>query len=232
MFPFFHIALPLLIFEIQPIKERYRVNRAALIIGSILPDIIDKVLELLAVGPGKGYAHTLIFAVISTAIIHFSFKKDKSKSFPFFIGLIIHFVLDFPCPVFYPFFGFEFIDIHEDPIKYWWEIPLRFPLVIASEIIGVFILIVIIKDRKLYSLDDILRYFKSHDGEGKNNDGMYREQFYFSLIFIVSYLSLFILILILLTYFIITHIISVVIFIPLTVPLLYLFFYKSEWNKK
>ncbi len=41
MFLLFHIALPLLIFEIPYIKDNFKINRLALIIGAVISDLID-----------------------------------------------------------------------------------------------------------------------------------------------------------------------------------------------
>jgi inner membrane protein len=66
-----------------------------LIIGSLLPDIIDKPLALFPIGPGRGYAHTLAFALLVFFIgLYFYFKQKKTLALGLSFGVFSHLILD------------------------------------------------------------------------------------------------------------------------------------------
>ena len=159
MYPIFHVALPLVFTEIPKIKN-LRPNRLTLIIGTLLPDIIDKSLFLLGYGNGRLFSHNLLFVGISFLILFLFTKRNLRVSIPFLLGLIAHLFMDMPqVPLFYPFLSYEF-GIIEEP--FWWWIKNLFtnPLVITTEITGlVFLFFILIKNR-LYHMRDILIYLK------------------------------------------------------------------------
>ena len=160
MFPIFHVAVPLIIFELPLIKKKFEFNRFALIIGSLLPDIIDKFLLFLNLGSGRGISHTILFVLISSIILHFITKGRKSMSIPFFVGMVIHLILDLPeVPLFYPFIMYEFIMI-EDPFGLWLYTLFNNPVVYLTEITGILIIIFILINNKLYSRKEITNYLK------------------------------------------------------------------------
>jgi len=151
--------LPLILTEIPRIK-RLKINRLSLIIGALLPDIVDKPLFLLDLGGGRLYSHNLLFVIITFLIVYFSSKRNKSISLPFLYGIISHIILDLPyVPLFYPFLSYELYYI-EEPLLYWLMKFWTDPLVTITEISGIlFILFIIIND-KLYHKRDILNYLK------------------------------------------------------------------------
>ena len=103
MFPFFHIAVPLIVLEIPYIKSRFSFNRFTIIIASIFPDIIDKPLLFLSLGTGRGISHTLIFLLSSTLILYLISKRNIIMTLSFLYGISFHFILDLPeVPLFYP----------------------------------------------------------------------------------------------------------------------------------
>ena len=158
MFPIFHVAIPLILFELPLVKKRFEFNRFALIIGSLLPDIIDKFLLFLKLGSGRGISHTILFVLISSIILHFITKGRKSISIPFFVGMVIHLILDLPeVPLFYPFIMYEFIMI-DDPFGQWLFTLFNEPVVYLTEIIGILILIFIVINNKLYSFSRITTF--------------------------------------------------------------------------
>jgi len=160
MFPIFHVAVPLIIFELPLIKKKFEFNRFALIIGSLLPDIIDKFLLFLNLSSGRGISHTILFVLISSIILHFITKGRKSISIPFFVGMVVHLILDLPeVPLFYPFIMYEFIMI-EDPFGLWLYTLFNNPVVYLTEIIGILIFIFILINNKLYSRKEITNYLK------------------------------------------------------------------------
>jgi len=163
LFPIFHVAVPLIIFELPLIKKKYKFNRFALIIGSLLPDIIDKFLLFLKLGSGRGISHTILFVLISSIILHFITKGRKAISLPFFVGMVIHLILDLPeVPLFYPFIMYDFIII-DDPIGLWLYSLFNNPIVYLTEITGVLIFIFILINNKLYNIKEIVNYLKNND---------------------------------------------------------------------
>lgn len=162
IFPIFHIALPLITFEIPQIKKRYRVNRLALIIGSMFPDIVDKALLFLKLANGRAYFHSLLFVFISFGILFLLSKGNKPISFSFLIGMLFHLMLDLPdIPLFYPFIIYDFIYV-EDPLPHWIHTLMTSPVVQATEIIGIGLLIFIVIHNKLYNFKDLLDYLKTN----------------------------------------------------------------------
>ncbi len=167
MFPIFHIALPLIFTEIPRIKK-LKFNRFALLIGSVLPDLIDKPLLLLGFGTGRYFSHNLLFVLISFFTLFLLTKKNIRMSLPFLCGVSIHLILDIPyVPFFYPFILYEDILIGE-PILFWMEAYLTKPLIQITEIAGVIFFAYILIKNKLYHLKEIKDYLK-----GKNSSILY-----------------------------------------------------------
>ncbi|KKM72286.1 hypothetical protein LCGC14_1422010 [marine sediment metagenome] len=161
MFPIFHVALPLIFTEIPRIKK-LQFNRFALLIGSILPDLIDKPLLLLGFGTGRYFSHNLLFVLISFFTLFLLSKKNLGMSLPFLCGVSIHLILDIPyVPFFYPFILYEDILIGE-PILFWMEAYLTKPLIQITEIAGVIFFAYILIKNRLYNTKDILLYFKGN----------------------------------------------------------------------
>lgn len=159
IFPIFHLAVPLIIFEIPQIKKKVQFNRFALLIGAIIPDIIDKTLMFLNISSGRGYSHTLLFALISSSLILLLTKGNKAITMSYFIGTLFHLLLDLPeIPLFFPLVPYDFIYI-EDPFGQWLFTLLNEPLIYVTEIIGIVILVFIVVNNKLYNINKIRNYF-------------------------------------------------------------------------
>ena len=166
MFPIFHVALPLIFTEIPRIKK-LQFNRFALLIGSVLPDLIDKPLLLLGFGTGRYFSHNLLFVLISFFALFLLTKKNKGVALPFLFGVSIHLILDLPyVPFFFPFILYEDIIISE-PVLFWIEAYLTKPLIQITEIAGVIFFAYILIKNRLYNTKDILLYFKGDYLPGK-----------------------------------------------------------------
>lgn len=162
MFPIFHIAIPLVLFEVPQIKQKMKVNRFSLIIGALLPDIVDKSWLLLGLSSGRGFSHTLIFLMASFLGLFAITKGNKPVSYSFLIGTLSHILLDLPyVPLFYPFVLYEF-PILEDPIPYWLNVLFTNPIVFITEIIGIGILLFIVVNNRLFSIKEIINYLKTN----------------------------------------------------------------------
>ncbi|MHA1843671.1 MAG: metal-dependent hydrolase [Promethearchaeota archaeon] len=149
----------MIFFEIPRIKRKNNVNRLALLIGSILPDLIDKPLMLMRLENGRGGAHTLLFAFLSFLVTYIFFKNNKSISYSLLIGILFHLALDLPyVPLFFPFI-YEDISFEEYPFEKWYE-ALFNPLFFTTELLGGSMILFIIFYNKLFSITAIWTYLK------------------------------------------------------------------------
>jgi len=109
------------------------------LIGSMLPDAIDKPLFLLGLAPsGRYISHTLLFVAVSFAATYLATKKVTAAS-ALSLGVLLHLSLDMEhsVPWFYPFVDYVF-----EP----YAIIFRFdPFLISAEIIGIILLFAIVK---------------------------------------------------------------------------------------
>ena len=153
MFPLFHIFFPLFVLELiisfKKIKlEKFQ--RFWLILGSILPDLIDKPISLITKTiSGRGIAHTPIFIFFLCFLIFF-ITRNKWISLSLGFGMIFHLLLDIPIvPWFWPFIPLESYNYGLDS---WIYTILHDPLIISTEIISLIgILIIIISYKILFN---------------------------------------------------------------------------------
>jgi len=170
MFPLFHLAVPLAISEIPYIRRRFRINRFVLLVGAMIPDIIDKLLLFIELGSGRFISHTLLFLfssslilLLATHIVQYWNASNENKityiiPASYFIGVLIHILLDLPeIPLLYPFIPYEFVYV-EEPINYWFKVLLTNPVVLITEITGIFFILSVIVKNKLYHLKDMWHY--------------------------------------------------------------------------
>lgn len=170
MFPLFHLAVPLGLSEIPYIKKNFRINRFSLLFGALSPDIFDKFLYFIGIGPGRFICHTLIFLISSTIMVFIlsqllRFKKSPNlnKSYnaiaiSYFVGVSIHLLLDLPkVPLLYPFI--PNIPITEgDKLIVWITKLITDPIVIITEISGLILILYVFFKNKLYHLKDMWYY--------------------------------------------------------------------------
>jgi inner membrane protein len=113
-----------------------------LLIGAILPDIIDKPLGLFNIGSGRSISHTLLFLLIFTllGLILYAARKWK-RILVLAAGILAHLILDSmwlnPHTFFWPFFGSHFSA--GDPSEWlsrWWSLLVGDPIVLICEAIG------------------------------------------------------------------------------------------------
>ena len=122
-----------------------------LIIGSVLPDIIDKPLGVFffrdTFSNGRIYPHTLLFLVILAAAGYYLYRRRQSTwLLVLAFGTFAHHVLDeiwlTPKTMLWPFLGFAFdrVDV-EDWLSFWlWDM-FDYPHVFIPEILGLVILL-------------------------------------------------------------------------------------------
>jgi membrane-bound metal-dependent hydrolase YbcI (DUF457 family) len=128
-----------------------RIDIRLLLLGSILPDIIDKPLGYLifrnTINNGRIYCHTLLFTIILSIAAFYLWKyKHKIWLIPVAFGVFMHLVLDEmwfkPHTLLWPLYGASFQPGDWD--FYWGEIVHRFslnPSIYIPEIIGGLVLI-------------------------------------------------------------------------------------------
>ncbi len=158
IYPLCHLAVPLLLFEIPRIKERFNVNRLALIIGSLYPDIIDKSIHLITKVTGIMYCHNFLFVFLSFLGVHLIAKGKKQISIPFLIGAMIHLGLDMPSiPIFSPFISYNYTVI-DQPVEYYVSKYFNNLFIITTELISGIVLLFLILKNKLYHYDRLKEY--------------------------------------------------------------------------
>jgi hypothetical protein len=111
-----------------------------LLIGSILPDLIDKPLVLVGITHyGRYIGHTLTAGVIISLIL-LAITRKKIVSISLFFGYLLHLIEDMPffIPWFYPFVNYDFLTYYEFA-------GIITPMNIAFEIIGFILLIYILQ---------------------------------------------------------------------------------------
>lgn len=138
-----------------------KIDYRFILIGALLPDIIDKPLGLIVLNYGNGrmIAHTLVFALLLTAA---AFYKKDMRLYALSGGTWMHLLLDsmwlFPVTLLWPLLGNFQRGIHTIGM-----IPasINQPLVFASEIIGIAILLCIAVKNKMYKKSNLIRFFKT-----------------------------------------------------------------------
>ncbi|MFA5384805.1 MAG: metal-dependent hydrolase [Eubacteriales bacterium] len=133
------------------LKTPELIDYRLVLVGSMLPDIIDKPLGCLilreSLGNGRVYCHTLVFLLFLFGIGIFTWYKLKRPGFLALAGgSFAHFVLDgmwlYPSTFFWPAYGWGFAkDNTEGWLANWIESLLNNPYVFVPEIIGGLILI-------------------------------------------------------------------------------------------
>ncbi len=131
-----------------------------LIIGSMLPDIIDKPLaSFVNFGNGRSVSHTLLFALIFVLPgIYFYISRRWTWFLALAIGIVFHLILDLmwqtPRTLFWPYYGWIFPPkATTDVLNVWISILITDRLTEAFELAGFIIFAVflwtLIRQRKL-----------------------------------------------------------------------------------
>jgi len=136
-----------------------------LLIGSLLPDIIDKPVGIFlfgeTFGSGRIYAHTLLFLIVISLVGYFLYRRySKNWLLVLSFGTFVHLILDEMWleaeTLLWPLYGFAF---PETDITGWWQDMFRLlvadPGVFIPEIVGGVILIlfvwVVVTNRKVFA---------------------------------------------------------------------------------
>jgi len=148
MLPLGHVGVNFMVLNLFR-RMRSRRNLTLLVLGSLLPDIIDKPLGLLmfhGFGNGRLIAHTLMFNLAILAIV-LAFKRDL-VIVP--TASLLHLIEDRmwrePKILFYPFMG----DFPKKPVVPWYVRIERIvqayhdPTILLSDLLGAILLIVFV----------------------------------------------------------------------------------------
>lgn len=135
MFPFLHLIVPALIFEIPQLRERLKWERFYVLLGALLPDIIDKPLLVFFQISGRGFAHTPFYMAILMILLLFITRRRNIVGALSF-GILCHLLLDIPyIPWLAPFVEYDFGYL-EDPLAGWWYTLTHNRLIQITEIIS------------------------------------------------------------------------------------------------
>ena len=152
MMPFGHIGIPLIPFLFQKDPDW---DIRLLILGSLLPDIIDKPLGhlILPENNGRIFAHTLVFAVL-ILLAALAYRPLM----PLSLGISIHHILDgvflYPKSALWPLLGgFEPTDYR---LMEWLYAFLE-PYVMVEELFGIIIILLAAHRFGLFKLSNLKR---------------------------------------------------------------------------
>ena len=137
-------------------RSKRRIDYRFLLLGSILPDLIDKPLSLAGIVGGRAIGHTLIFAIVVIASVAVLESRGWKSGILLGISLGIgtHLLLDTlwtnPEVLFWPALGFSFPTggMNLDRLLH---TLLTDPYVYGGEIIGMAMLIGFVANRRLYT---------------------------------------------------------------------------------
>jgi len=156
MFPIAHLGIPLLPFIAT---RKNPIDYRLLLIGCLLPDIIDKPLGhlILSENNGRIFAHTILFSLV-ILLLAIRFRR----LLPLSLGISTHQFLDLmyldPEGAFWPLMGgFRTTDFQ---IVQWFDAALE-PVVLTGEIIGLVALIIIFFRNDLHRPDRFLRMLRT-----------------------------------------------------------------------
>lgn len=158
--------------KLKPQLTKQHIDYRLLLVGSILPDLLDKPLIFIASGgqysSGRVYGHSLIFLLLISALgLLTKLRSNKNAVFTIALGSVIHFCLDgmwyYPETLFWPFYEI-LTNYKENSIVYWLtsifnqnfgnvnnllqnniELALLIPEIVGLTILGVFLTMLVLK---------------------------------------------------------------------------------------
>ena len=141
MFLLGHLGIGLGLAWLLSTRSSVRIDYRLILLGSILPDLIDKPLAFVLSLEGRLWAHTFLFLF---AILALSFVRSWRGLRLVGFGVSTHLLLDRiwnqPAVVLYPAYGWTFAPASFD-VDLWFQALLHDPLIQAGEIIGLAVLV-------------------------------------------------------------------------------------------
>lgn len=135
-----------------------------LLLGSILPDIIDKPIGIILLNSGRIFTHSLTLSIILSGIgflLYFIGKQVGILALA--SGIFTHIILDkmweYPQIFLWPFFGWGFAEgVRENFIHVWLSMLFSQPEVYLPELAGIVILLIFAW--RLVRNDNVLAFLK------------------------------------------------------------------------
>ncbi|MEA1868811.1 MAG: metal-dependent hydrolase [Euryarchaeota archaeon] len=138
---------------------RYRVDLRFVLVGALLPDIIDKpighIIFASSIGYGRLFGHTLLFVLLLAAIGFFLHGKNRDNalclSFATFLHLLEDRMWELPKVLFYPMYGFD-LPSRTGAYEHWYDYFVTMTVdsyapslsyVFVSEIVGICVIVVL-----------------------------------------------------------------------------------------
>jgi membrane-bound metal-dependent hydrolase YbcI (DUF457 family) len=153
MLIFGHAGITLGIAWLIESKFKVKMDYRMIIIGSLLPDIVDKPVGiiLLPLNNGRIFGHTILFTLI-LLLIGLKYRKIIFLSFASFLHLIEDEMWKEPKALLWPSFGFEFpvkenLSFYEYVGKILSEYTPSLSYVFISEVIGLAIVLAFLKKK-------------------------------------------------------------------------------------
>ncbi len=144
--PLWHLGIAALIVYVT--LGRRRIDYRMVLIGALLPDLVDGVLGLIWFegAAGRWIAHSIFAAIAVTVVILLTFSGERRQSlFGIGVGWLLHLVADgmwlAPLTFLWPAFGTEFSTAPREP--YSWDLftePLSHLSTWGGELVGLAIL--------------------------------------------------------------------------------------------
>ncbi len=130
--------------------RQFNIDYSFVLLGSLLPDLIDKPLGLLLSNSGRSYAHTALFFIFTVmAAIVINRVWGRRWGFYMAFGVAMHFILDSiwlePAIFLWPFCGADF-PVYPNTgllswVQRWFDNLIEDPWIYVPEIIGSVILL-------------------------------------------------------------------------------------------
>ncbi len=190
MFPLGHIGISvgivyILAIILQSIKNEdaqntpftWDIDFRIVIIASMLPDIIDKLVGMLffkeEFSNGRIFTHSVLIVGVFSIFLFivgkaklWSYLKTLGYTLPVWLHLVLDWMWEDPKTLFWPFLGTDFPRVDVEFTDYFTILFTR-PGAFLGEIIGGVIIIILIFRHRLYTKSNILDFFS--DGRLNNN---------------------------------------------------------------
>ncbi len=144
----------------------YKIDFRIIIIFSLLPDIIDKIIGhgilQTSLNNGRLFSHTLVFLFIFTIIFYLIIQeKWWIFSFPIMTHQIFDFLWSEPKTWYWPYYGWSFDVLDKDIWESWLRALTSDPVIFSTEIVGFMIIISFIVYLKLNNAKNLKQFIKT-----------------------------------------------------------------------
>ena len=136
-----HLGIGLGLAWLLSTRSSVRIDYRLILVGAILPDVIDKPLAFLLSLEGRLWAHTFLFlfAILALSFVP-SWRGLRLVGFGVSTHLLLDRIWNQPAVVLYPAYGWTFPAASFD-VDFWVQALLHDPLIQAGEIVGLAVLV-------------------------------------------------------------------------------------------